>query len=60
MDGQVARDFAQALSFRRELTAQQPGLARFFQSQARTIRGPDEPVEERRRWGCNYSFVRAD
>jgi len=29
MDSQVARDFAQWLSFRREVTALQPGLAQF-------------------------------
>jgi hypothetical protein len=51
MDGQVTRDFSRGLSFRRELTAQQPCLARFFQSRARTIRGPDEPFEEHRRCG---------
>jgi hypothetical protein len=32
MDAQVARDFAQALSFRREVAAQQPALAEFLQA----------------------------
>ena len=39
------RDFAQAISFRREGTAPQPGLAWFFQSRAPAIGGAAEPFD---------------
>jgi hypothetical protein len=51
MDAQVARDFAQALAFRREVAAQQPGLAQFFQARPPAIRGAAEPFEEHRQFG---------
>ncbi len=46
MDAQVARDFAQALSFRREVAAQQPALAQLFQARLPAIRGAAELIED--------------
>jgi hypothetical protein len=51
IDSQVARDFAQALSFRREVAAQQPALAQFLQARPPAFRGAAEPFEEHRQFG---------
>jgi hypothetical protein len=45
MDAQVARDFAQAFSFHREVAAQQKALAQLFQARPPAIRGATTAVE---------------
>jgi hypothetical protein len=55
MHAHAARNFAQALSFRREAAAQQLALGQLFRERPPAIRGPAEPIDEVRQFGVIHS-----